>query len=391
MNSRQRILKVLNGEIPDRVPVCLFIHDEGNFLTQIYPDLDLKNPLDCKYKLINLERELGLDLLIRLLQGIYPDWIVYGGVNTSEQTENWEVRTEEFRDGKSTIKKFFIRTPEGDLKQEFTISESIDTPGTFWYACTKKPIKTQKDLIIIMKYEPSMDKGFPGMLKDLVTKVKEYMWDDGVTSIWVPGATFNHASLLMDLNDVYSLFLIDYPFYERLMKFCLKRTLPFIKAIANSGVDTISMGGNVPGGFLGIKNYEKYILPFEREYIKNARDFGVKTIYHNCGEIMALAESYKRLETDVVEPFAPPPLGDGNLKEAKKISGGTYVIIGNIDQVNVLKNGSNDEVKRVTRETVEIGKEGGKFILQTADYLEYGTPLDNIKAYVESGIRYGAY
>ena len=91
MTSRDRLLKVLDGEIPDRVPVCLFIHDEGNFLTQIYPDLDPGDPVGCKRKLIDLQRGFGVDLLIRLLHGVYPDWIVYGGVNIDEQTENWEV------------------------------------------------------------------------------------------------------------------------------------------------------------------------------------------------------------------------------------------------------------------------------------------------------------
>ena len=115
------------------------------------------------------------------------------------------------------------------------------------------------------------------------------------------------------------------------------------------------------------------------------------TLYHNCGEIMALAESYKKLETDIVEPFAPPPLGDGNLVEAKRISDGRYTIVGNVDQVNVLKKGTLDDVRRVTKETVEVGKQGGRFILQTADYLEYGTPVDHVKAFVETGLKYGSY
>lgn len=93
MDSRKRILRTIEGKEVDRVPVCLFIHDEGNFLRQVYPDLDLSRPLECKYRLVDLGREYGLDLFIRLLHGIYPDWIVYGGVNTETETENWKVLT----------------------------------------------------------------------------------------------------------------------------------------------------------------------------------------------------------------------------------------------------------------------------------------------------------
>ena len=104
MKSRERILGVIAGKIPDRVPVCLFIKDEGNFLRQVYPDLDYGNILECKYRLIDLERELGLDLFIRLLHGIYPDWIIYGGVNIETETEKWEVSTDEIKEAHSIIK-----------------------------------------------------------------------------------------------------------------------------------------------------------------------------------------------------------------------------------------------------------------------------------------------
>ena len=106
---------------------------------------------------------------------------------------------------------------------------------------------------------------------------------------------------------------------------------------------------------------------------------------------MVLAQSYQKLQVDMIEAFAPPPLGDGDLKKAKMLSEGSYTIVGNVDQINVMKQGSVDEVKRMTRETVETGKKGGRFVLQNADYLEHGTPEENVRAYVETGLEYGVY
>ena len=48
-------------------------------------------------------------------------------------------------------------------------------------------------------------------------------------------------------------------------------------------------------------------------------------VYHNCGEIMSLVESYKSLGAKVVEPFSPIPLGDANLQKAKELVNGEYV------------------------------------------------------------------
>ena len=389
MTSRERILSVINGDIPDRVPVSLFIHDEGNFLRQACQDLNLDKPLDCKYKLIDLQRELGLDIILRMLHGMTPSWVSYGGLNTETQTDNWEISLEKYRRGNSMVKSYIIKTPEREFSQEFSSSEIA--PGTINYACTKKPIKNMKDLEAAVKYEPPMDQNYPKKVKDMVGKVKSYLGDDGVTSIWAPGGSFNAASNLIDLDMLYSLFLTDKLFFEKLIDFCIKRTFPFVKAICVAGVDIINFGGNVPGGFLGKEMYDRYVLSYEKKYIKYAKSFGTKTLYHNCGEAMVLINSYKELGSDIVEPFAPPPLGDGNLKEAKEKSEEKFTIIGNIDQVNILKNGSIDMIKKNTEETIKIGKQGGRFILQSADYLEYDTPINNIEAYVETGIKYSEY
>jgi hypothetical protein len=106
---------------------------------------------------------------------------------------------------------------------------------------------------------------------------------------------------------------------------------------------------------------------------------------------MALVESYKDLGVRIVEPFSPYPLGDANLAEAKRRVGGAYVILAGIDQVNLLQKGSVEEVKRATETVMKTGKPGGKFIMQPVDFLEYGTPVENVEAYVKTALEHAAY
>jgi len=40
MTPRERFLKTLKGEATDRVPVTLFIVDQGHCINQVYPDVD---------------------------------------------------------------------------------------------------------------------------------------------------------------------------------------------------------------------------------------------------------------------------------------------------------------------------------------------------------------
>lgn len=390
MTSRERFLKVINGEMPDRVPVTLFIVDQGHFISQLYPDI---NPCDfssLQLKVIEIQKQLGADVFIRwLYDECYPIHVMYGGLDVSQQTENWEVHSEELLNGNTIIKRSTIKTPGGTLTQEFSINEL--RKGTYMYSCTKKPINGPEDLEIAIKYEPKMPASFKENVKKSLKRIKNALGEDGILGTWTPHGPFNNASLLIDHEELYTLFLTDYEYYEKLMNFAMERALDYTAAIDEAEGDVHCVGGNVPGGFLGKECYEKYILPFEKKYIEFVQKNGKPAMYHNCGEIMNLVESYKKLGVRIVEPFSPAPLGDADLAKAKEIVNGDYIMLAGVDQVNVLQKGSIDLVKQVTEKTIKIGKPGGKFILQSADFLEYGTPLENLEAFVKTAKEYGGY
>jgi len=151
------------------------------------------------------------------------------------------------------------------------------------------------------------------------------------------------------------------------------------------------VGGNVPGGFLGARTYEQYILAHEKRYIDFIQAQGCPAVYHNCGQIMSLVGSYKKLGARVVEPFSPVPLGDADLGKAVDIVRGDYVIIGGVDQVNVLQKGTVEQVRQATIATMEAGKRNGPFIIQSADFLEYNTPIENVEAFVATAKAHATY
>ena len=394
MTSRERFLKVLKGETPDRVPVALFMADQGHFITQIYPDID---PWDYDAnidKIIEFSKEMGADVFLRVLYSVYGSiydslHVHYGGVDVSQQAENWEVETTEYQRGNSKVYHSVIRTPEGNLEQEFSINNL--RPGTYMYACTKHPVTDEKTLDIVMKYEPPMPEAFPKRAKKKISELKQKVGDDGIIGTWAPHGPFNNASLVVSLSELYSLFHTDPEFYEKLMNWSNKRFREYAKALVAAGPDIMHIGGNVPGGFLGKKTYDTYILPYEREHVEVCQAPGVYGMYHNCGEIMNLVESYINLGINIVEPFSPKHLGDADLAKAKEMVDNRYVMLGGVDQVNILQNGTPEQVIEATKRTVEIGKPRGKFILQSADFLEYGTPVENLEVFVKTGIEHGKY
>lgn len=391
MTGRERLLAVLNGQMPDRVPVTLFLADQGHFITQIHPDLDPWDHEACQLKIVAFLREMGCDVLLRCLYGINDPLNIHtGGLFVHQQTADWEVHTEDVRDGQTLIKRSTIRTPGGTLTQDYSIFEL--RPGTFMYACTRKPIQTEHDLDIAIQYEPRMPADWPARTRAKLARLKAAVGDDGIVATWTPHGPFNNASLLIDLDRLYSLYLEDYPFYVKLMTFAMERILDYARGMDDAGTDLHCVGGNVPGGFLGKKNYDTYVLPFERKYIEFVQAQGTPAMYHNCGQVMGLVDSYKALGVRVVEPFSPVPLGDvTDLAAVKRTVNGAYVMLSGVDQVNILQQGTVDDVERATERAILSGKPGGGFILQSIDFLEYGTPLENLEAFVKTALKHAAY
>lgn len=390
MNSRERLLKTINGSVTDRVPVTLFIQDHGHFIHQLYPDIEPTNYEEIIFKVIDYQKSLGCDVFARMIFDLYhPIGICLGGVDDGHETATWQAKVEERAEANNLIRHSLIKTPDGDLTQTFV--RTAQNKGTYVYCCTKKPISNEKELEIAMKYEPKMSVEYGQMVKDKIRRVKKYLGDDGILGTWVAGGPFNNASMLIDQNELYMVFMTDPPFFDKLMEYTINRTLDYTNAFIEAGADVMLVGGNVPGGFLGAEVYEQFILPYEKKYIDFIQDKGCPAVYHNCGEIMNLVESYKKLGAKVIEPFSPVPLGDADLKKAVDIVKGEYVIIGGVDQVNVLQNGTPELVKKITKETIEVGKKNGPFIIQSADFLEFNTPVEHVEMFVKTALENADY
>lgn len=390
MNARERLLRTINGEVTDRAPVTLFIQDHGHFIHQLHPHIDPLNYEELTFRVIDYQKSLGCDVFARMIFDLYhPLGICLGGVDDGHETDTWKVTTEITEEGNNLVRSSVVTTPEGKLSQVFT--RTALNEGTFVYCCTKKPIACETDLDIAMKYEPGMSAEYGEMVKKKICRIKEYLGNDGILGTWVSGGPFNNASMILDHTQLYMLFLSEPEFFDKLMQFTINRTLNYTKAFIDAGADVMLVGGNVAGGFLGAEVYEQYILPYEKRYIDYIQGQGCPAVYHNCGEIMSLVGSYKKLGARVVEPFSPAPLGDADLKRAIDIVRGDYVVIGGVDQVNVLQKGTREQVRQATLETLEAGKGNGPFIIQSADFLEYDTPEENVEEFVNTALRYAEY
>ncbi len=109
--------------------------------------------------------------------------------------------------------------------------------------------------------------------------------------------------------------------------------------------------------------------------------------YHNCGRTRELIARgmFDRIEADVIETIAPPPSGDNDLAESRRLLTRRTCSKGNLC-LGILRDGSRDEVARATRGIVEAVR-GQPHIVSTADAVLPGTPAENLVTFIREARR----
>ncbi len=391
MTSRERLLNAINGKKTDKVPVTLFIQSQGHFLRQLDPTIDPWDFLKLQKRVVDFQRSVGVDVHARMLFLIphKPLWSAFYILNVNVQNEDWVIDEKVEESGSTKKYHYTITTPEGVLTQTFSINENIE--GSFMYGCTKPPIQNEEDLRLAMKYEPAMSEEIRAEMKRQVGMIKDYIGEDGIVSSWCNGGLFNNLAGIFEQSDLYSLFLEEPEFYEELMKFAKKRVFSYIQDLIDAGVDAVDLGGNSASGFLGNRCFSEYIMPYEKELINFIQNQGVPVIYHNCGLAMELLPSYLEMGIKNIEPFSPAPLGDRDFEKMQACVGNKFSVTTGVDQVNVLQNGTLEDVKNATLYAMKEGKKLNSFIMQNVDFLEYGTPIENIEMYAKTALENREY
>jgi uroporphyrinogen-III decarboxylase len=157
-------------------------------------------------------------------------------------------------------------------------------------------------------------------------------------------------------------------------------------------VDAVKISSPFAGsGYISPDFYREFILPYEGQIARALRAAGMHVYTHTCGSIGDRLEIMMEAGISGLECLDPPPLGDVKLKEAKEKVGKKVFIKGNIDPINVLLLGSQELIKKDTAELLSIGKPGGGFILSTACSIAPRTPKENIQILAQITEKEGYY
>ena len=163
---------------------------------------------------------------------------------------------------------------------------------------------------------------------------------------------------------------------------------------AGDAIDIFFFGndfGCQTGPLIGPELFERFILGSLKRLIDLGHDFSLPVMLHCCGGIEPLIAPMIDVGLDALQSVQPSCRGM-DLVALKSKYGRRIVFNGAIDSHHVLIDGDVETVRRSTAETLEIMMPGGRYIASAShNSILEETPVENVLAMFDTVREYGVY
>jgi MtaA/CmuA family methyltransferase len=206
-----------------------------------------------------------------------------------------------------------------------------------------------------------------------VRRLKELCGNDLAIEGWVEGP----IAMAADLRGVNTLmldFTDDTAFVGDLMDFVVEMELNFARAQIEAGADLIGVG-DAAASLVGPRRYAEFDVPWSRRLIDGIHAAGARVRLHICGNTRRILKDMGSYGAEIVDLDFLTPLEDG-----RRAMGPKQVLLGNIDPVRVLRDGTPESVRAAIAECHH--QAGPRYIVGAGCEVPRGTPPENVRALV---------
>jgi MtaA/CmuA family methyltransferase len=196
--------------------------------------------------------------------------------------------------------------------------------------------------------------------------------DTHIIEGWVEGPCAESADL-RGINTLMTDYFDDEGFVHDLATFAVDNAIEFAAAQIEAGADIIGIG-DAAASLVGPAIYEAFVLPHERRLVDAIHALGGRVRLHICGNTSALLAGMGSIGCAIVDLDTSVDMG-----KARDIMGPTQVLLGNVDTVSVVRNGTPADVLREL--SACRNKSGSAWIAGAGCEIPRGSPLANVKVF----------
>ncbi len=355
MNSRERVLKAISHEQPDRCPI---------FAT-LTPQVAVKLA-----KALGVPEEPPLDSLLStrishmaLLTKLGNDCVGIAACSPND----FPTRT---LDDGTMVNEWGMRFKPFGLYNEFC----------------EYPLTTAESVEDIESYNfpDPLAKGRYDAAKETVSKYgKDYaVFGD------LECAIFETSWYLVGLEKFFMDLAMEKAYIFALLDKVMEINTEVGKQLITAGADVIWAGddfGGQNGMVMSPDTWRKVFKPRIKNMFDKFRTAGtnVKLAWHSCGSIIPIIPDFIELGLDILNPIQPKAAGM-EPKFLKETYGRDLAFFGGIDLQELMPYGTPEQIKAEVKRRMEIlGRDGG-YIVAPAHNIQDDTPVENIFALFEA-------
>lgn len=376
MRSKELLLKTLNHEEPDRVPVDLGSTNVTTITWPAYVNL-------CKY--LGLDKEKEITVVDRIQQIVVPD---------EEVLLRLKVDTRSVWLPKPGTRKVELEEEDAYMDDWGIVRKKV--AGSWYYDVIKFPLEDANSIEDLLNYKwPN-----PNSLKkfEKVENEAKKLYSEGVYPVVIDptgSVPFQNSQLLrgfgtflMDLvlNKSFAEFLMD-----KLVEFQIKRLEKLLKEVGNY-INVIKIAddlGTQKGPLISPELYRNLIKPRHRQLIQFIKKKSkAKILFHSDGGIYPFIEDLIDIGVDILNPVQVSAHGM-DTKRLKREFGKSLCFWGGIDTQRTLPYGSIKDVEDEVKRRIDELAPGGGYVLAPGHNIQPDVPPENIVAMYQTAIEYG--
>ena len=345
MTSRERLLAVLRGERPDRLPWAPLIDN------YFFSSLDEHRQ---RQGYAAFCESVGCDLMQRHVPVVEAYY---------EQPVKLKVRP--LGDG---LEETVLVTPLGVLKQ--VVEHHL---GTSRYV--EHFIKSVDDL---PAFTLAQDHKRFRARYDAFERVDREIGERGIAVATAPPTplALMHEEYMGLANTIYALF-DEQEAMERAMDAIHRANLRELELVAGSPTPAVFSYEDTSTTTISRDLYNRYCLPALNEYKQVCTEHGQLYIVHMCGKLSGFWDLIARTEMDGIDSVCPPGSGDVELWEARAFWP-RKLLIGGVEPASLAMLGEAELAKKIETVLENIRGMSG-LILSTGDAVPHGTKVRNIE------------
>jgi len=344
MTGIERILKTLQHEEPDRIPT-FEIDIDRRVIDRIMPEVSYEKFIE----------KMDIDGLIM-----------------------YETRPEKYN---------VIDESNKILRNKWGAVCKLTDNSEYWPDVLEPVIKKEKDVDNYTPPDPDTMSVYP-IIEEWI---KRYKGERAVIAHLIDPATVVREFLLG--FEEYCIALKKNPeLVERLNEITGEYYMRYIKNCVELGVDAVMMSTDLAssmGLLYSPDDISKFILPNLKKINGFLKNYNIPSFRHTDGNIWPIFDMLIDAGYDGIHPIDPSAGMD--LGEAKKKYGDKVTLMGNVDCVQTLPNGTIDNVREDVKRCIRQAAKGGGYICMTSNTVHIGVKPENYKVMLEAIKEYGRY